>query len=79
MLDEDPAAEPILKALPPDLPKGAEVSLIVGPEGGWTDRERAALPGNGWRPVSLGPAILKTETAVIAALAVLNAAWQAAS
>jgi 16S rRNA (uracil1498-N3)-methyltransferase len=77
MLDEDPAAKPLLHALPPVRAKGEEISLIAGPEGGWTDRESAALPGNGWIPVSLGPTTLKTETAAIAALAVINAAWQA--
>lgn len=77
MLDEDPAAKPILAELPLPRTRGEELSIIAGPEGGWTDRERAALPGNGWRPVSLGSTVLKTETAVIAAIAVINAAWQA--
>jgi hypothetical protein len=40
MLDEDPAAKPLLHALPPVRAKGEEISLIAGPEGGWTDRER---------------------------------------
>jgi 16S rRNA (uracil1498-N3)-methyltransferase len=78
-LDEDPAAEAILSALPASRSKLDEVSLLAGPEGGWTDRERAAMVENGWRRASLGPTILKTETAVIAALAVINAAWQAGS
>lgn len=76
-LEEDPAARPFLDALPQLREPGAEISLLAGPEGGWTDRERAAMHANHWTPVSLGPNILKTETAVCAALAVLNAAWQA--
>jgi len=49
------------------------VAALVGPEGGWTDRERAQLAS--WTPVSLGPQILRTETAAIAAVAVLAQAW----
>jgi 16S rRNA (uracil1498-N3)-methyltransferase len=70
LLDEDPNAEPILRT----PPLGKEVSLLVGPEGGWTEREREWLLKNSWRPVSLGPNILKTETAAIAALAIIQAA-----
>lgn len=77
LLDEDAAAAPILRVLAESRAQGAPVSLLAGPEGGWTDRERAAMVQAGWKPVSLGPTILKTETAVIAALAVINAAWQA--
>jgi 16S rRNA (uracil1498-N3)-methyltransferase len=73
LLDEDPAAAPILTA----PTSGDEASILVGPEGGWTTRERELLLAKQWRAVSLGPAILKTETAAIAALAILNAAWQA--
>jgi 16S rRNA (uracil1498-N3)-methyltransferase len=67
---------PVLAALPETRSTGDTVSLLVGPEGGWTDRERTLAAENDWRAVSLGPSILKTETAVVSALAVLNAAWQ---
>jgi 16S rRNA (uracil1498-N3)-methyltransferase len=69
LLDEDAGAPPILRAA-----LQGEVAVIVGPEGGWTDRERAALIANRWQPVSLGIDILRAETAAIAALAILNAA-----
>jgi 16S rRNA (uracil1498-N3)-methyltransferase len=75
LLDENPGAPPILSALPATRKATDEVFLATGPEGGWTDRERAMLEHKKWRNVSLGPSVLKTETAVIAALAVLNAAW----
>jgi 16S rRNA (uracil1498-N3)-methyltransferase len=44
---------------------GSPVLCLVGPEGGWTDREIAAAGDNGFHAVSLGAAILKAETAAI--------------
>lgn len=44
---------------------GSPVLYLVGPEGGWTDRELSAARDNGFHPVSLGAAILKAETAAI--------------
>ena len=49
-----------------------EVALAVGPEGGWTDEEIQTARQAGYLEVSLGNNILRTETAVIAALAILN-------
>jgi len=51
------------------------VALLVGPEGGWTDEERAQATQAGWTAVWLGPLILRTETAAIAALVIVAAAW----
>jgi 16S rRNA (uracil1498-N3)-methyltransferase len=48
------------------------VSLAIGPEGGWTDDEFAAAHAAGFAEASLGQNILRTETAVLAALAVLE-------
>ncbi len=50
----------------------ASAALAIGPEGGWTDEELAAARAAGFREASLGELILRTETAVIAALASLN-------
>lgn len=47
--------------------------LLVGPEGGWTDPERAALATLACRPTTLGPTTLRTETAAVAAAALLLA------
>jgi 16S rRNA (uracil1498-N3)-methyltransferase len=49
----------------------SEAVLAVGPEGGWTDEERDAALNAGFHEASLGRLILRTETAVIAALASL--------
>ena len=75
VLDEA-GAVPILSALPKARQPGDRVILLVGPEGGWTDRERDAFQAAGWTPVSLGHRILRADTAAIAALAILNAAWE---
>ncbi len=48
------------------------IALAIGPEGGWTEEEISAFLENGWRPASLGKNILRAETAVIAALAVVG-------
>ena len=45
--------------------------LAIGPEGGWTDDEVARLEAHGFRRLSLGPRILRTDTATIALLAQL--------
>jgi 16S rRNA (uracil1498-N3)-methyltransferase len=73
---EEAGAPPILSVLPDARQPGERVALLVGPEGGWTDRERAAVAAAGWTAVSLGQNILRTETAAIAALAIINSAWQ---
>lgn len=52
-----------------------ECAVLIGPEGGWTDHERERLDGEGWQPVTLGPTVLRAETAAIAAAAVI-AQWQ---
>jgi 16S rRNA (uracil1498-N3)-methyltransferase len=49
------------------------VHLAVGPEGGWTADEEALFTREGWQPVSLGPRILRAETAGITAMAVVAA------
>jgi 16S rRNA (uracil1498-N3)-methyltransferase len=51
------------------------VILLAGPEGGYTQEEEAAARHGGFVPVSLGPRVLRTETAAVAALAALQALW----
>ncbi len=67
VLDEEERAERLGNA----AGDGA-VALVVGPEGGLAREEIAALRAAGGVPVSLGPLVLRTETAGLAALAVLR-------
>ena len=74
---EEAGALPLLRALPQDRRAGARVALLIGPEGGWTDPERTLAAGAGWQSVSLGPMVLRAETAAASAIAVLVSAWTA--
>lgn len=47
------------------------LEIGIGPEGGWAPAEEALFDDNGWRAASLGPRIVRAETAAIAALAVI--------
>jgi 16S rRNA (uracil1498-N3)-methyltransferase len=57
-----------------DIQPTGEVLLAIGPEGGWTEAELELLQKNGWLSASLGPTILRAETAAIAATAVTMSA-----
>jgi len=70
MLSERVAASPLRKVL--QSQRATKATLAIGPEGGWTDAEFAAAQSCGFLEASLGRLILRTETAVIAALASLN-------
>lgn len=52
--------------------KAKTVALAVGPEGGWTDEELASAERAGFHQGSMGDLVLRTETAVVAALASVN-------
>ena len=53
--------------------KGAETALAIGPEGGWAQEEMALFTAQSWQFTTLGPRILRAETAAIAALAIASA------
>ena len=57
------------------LDRSETVNLFVGPEGGFDPEEKAFMTGKGVKPVYLGPRILRTETAGIAAIAALGVLW----
>ncbi len=68
----DPSGPRRLRDLPP--PAGP-VELLAGPEGGLDPAERDATLAAGFTRVRLGPRILRTETAAVAALAAMQALW----
>jgi len=56
-------------------PLCTNLALVIGPEGGFTQEEEAAILHTGFIPVRLGKRILRTESAAIAAIAALQALW----
>lgn len=58
------------------LAKPAAVTLLVGPEGGFgADEEAWAMSAFGFQAISLGPRVLRTETASLAAMAAMQVLW----
>jgi 16S rRNA (uracil1498-N3)-methyltransferase len=51
------------------------ITVVIGPEGGWTPEEEEAALQAGWQPVGLGEAILRTSTAAVSAAA-LMVSWR---
>ena len=54
-------------------PSPASIALAIGPEGGWTADEMKLFAANAWHPITLGPRILRAETAAIAGLSICSA------
>ena len=71
VLSERADSLPLNQVLPADS-RRTQAILAIGPEGGWTEVEFTAAHTSGFREASLGKLILRTETAVIAALASIN-------
>jgi len=71
------ASESLATALRRDLsestPEHRELALLIGPEGGWSQGELEVAERVGFEPVGLGPRVLRTETAPLAALAIVQA------
>jgi 16S rRNA (uracil1498-N3)-methyltransferase len=58
----------LMRSIDPKLP----ISIAIGPEGGWTDRELQQSIDLGWQPVSLGKRVLRTITAPQAAMSMVG-------
>ncbi|MFI3184534.1 MAG: 16S rRNA (uracil(1498)-N(3))-methyltransferase [Methylococcaceae bacterium] len=76
----DPYALTSLTELQPEsinacLERSRRVTLLTGPEGGFSDQERDIAKASGFIPVRLGARILRTETASLAALAAVQLLW----
>ena len=67
----DPTAASGLQA----IGKAAAVTLLIGPEGGLSPAERKLAVDAGFKPVRMGPRVLRTETAAIAAISALQALY----
>jgi 16S rRNA (uracil1498-N3)-methyltransferase len=72
-----PAARLLLSPAAPgrldDLPRGlGAITVLIGPEGGLTDEEERAAVAAGYAAVGLGPRVLRTETAALVVLALLQ-------
>ncbi|MET0090729.1 MAG: 16S rRNA (uracil(1498)-N(3))-methyltransferase [Candidatus Thiodiazotropha sp.] len=65
------SAKTLADLSPPD----GSVSLLIGPEGGLAPEEREQALGQGFQGVRLGPRVLRTETAPLAAIAAIQALW----
>ncbi len=67
----DPGGPPLARgAHPPE-----SLAMLFGPEGGFSDAERAVISERGFHPCGLGPRVLRTETAPLAGLAITQYLW----
>ena len=58
-----------------ELAPDPSITLLIGPEGGFAAEEASAAERAGYRALRLGPRVLRTETAAVAALSALQALW----
>ena len=58
-----------------DMGNAGRIVFVAGPEGGLSDEERQWLIAKGFTAIAMGPRILRTETAAIAAIAIMQARW----
>lgn len=66
-----PSSEPMASKAKPD----GDLELLIGPEGGLSEREQELALLQGGVPVALGPRVMRAETAPVAALAAIHALW----
>lgn len=73
LLNENERALRLRDLLGGDEAEANSLSLAVGPEGGWSEDEIKAFIDSNWKSVTLGPTVLRAETAAIACMAAINA------
>jgi 16S rRNA (uracil1498-N3)-methyltransferase len=71
LLFSEKGGAPVTEALA-DMSPQSEICAFIGPEGGWSDDELESLTGCGCQAVTLGPRVLRTETAALVALALIQ-------
>lgn len=69
----DPTAKNCITDL--TKPNHQQITLLIGPEGGFSPAELKIAINNNFHPIQLGPRILRTETAALATISVLQALW----
>jgi 16S rRNA (uracil1498-N3)-methyltransferase len=79
-LNHQPATDNLQPGPPASLLAGVEpetegIALAIGPEGGWTPEEMTLFTTHDWQHVTLGPRILRAETAAIAAIAITSSIY----
>lgn len=62
-------------AMPTIDPQGDDLTILIGPEGGFSEAEYESAAVAGLQAVKLGPRIMRTETAALAALSIAQATW----
>lgn len=67
--------DPLAKQGFTTLEKQQQISLLIGPEGGLSEQEIDAVTKQNYQTVNFGPRILRTETATVAAIAVMQTLW----
>jgi 16S rRNA (uracil1498-N3)-methyltransferase len=72
LLSETEQTTTLAKALMSSKSALSGVTLAIGPEGGWTPEEMVLFTQHNWQHVTLGPRILRAETAAIAAIAIAS-------
>jgi len=72
LLSETEQSTTLTAALESFAKKESQTALAIGPEGGWTPEEMSLFTQHQWQPVTLGPRILRAETAAIAAIAIAS-------
>jgi len=70
LLSETEQATTLTAAL--SAAQSSDTAVAIGPEGGWTPEEISLFTQHQWQPVTLGPRILRAETAAIAAIAIAS-------
>ena len=70
MFVADPGKPPVARILEPNT-----VSLLIGPEGGWTEREIDAALSVGAQPFGLGARVLRSDTAGVVAITLFQSLW----